>query len=243
MRLLVHVEGQTEERFVNDVLRDHLLQFGYHNVSARLLGNARQRDHRGGARPWSSVRKEIITHLKQDSACLATTMVDYYGLPQEGEKAWPGRKSAMQVCLADKPTRVEQALAADIAAEMGSRDARRFLPFVLMHEFEALLFSDCDAFSQGIEHPTLAAQFQTIRDAFETPEDINDSPDTAPSKRILQLVPAYQKIVHGTKAVLAIGLPTIRRQCPHFAAWLSSLELQPPVFTPTATPPHPDPQP
>lgn len=120
MRLLVHVEGQTEEAFVNEVLREHLLACGYYQVSARLLGNARQRDHRGGARSWASVREEIIRHLKEDPACLATTMVDYYGLPQDGDKAWPGRKEAGSLSSAQKPVRVALALAQDIAAVLGA---------------------------------------------------------------------------------------------------------------------------
>src|ERR1035441_1316104 len=93
-RLLVHVEGQTEADFVDYLLRDYLLAKGYDDVSARKLGNARQRHQRGGIRPWSSVRKNITNHLKGDPACIATTMVDYYGLPQEGAAAWPGRTKA-----------------------------------------------------------------------------------------------------------------------------------------------------
>lgn len=97
-----------------------------------------------------------------------------------------------------------------------------------MHEFEALLFSDCTAFSQGIGSPALSAQFQEVRNEFATPEDINDSPLTAPSKRIQQLFPAYQKVLYGPSGAKAIGLHTIRQQCPHFAAWLTSLELRGP---------------
>ena len=58
-RLLVLVEGVTEERFVNEVLEPHLRTFGYIHVAARLLGNARQRFRRGGNRSWSSVRKDL----------------------------------------------------------------------------------------------------------------------------------------------------------------------------------------
>jgi hypothetical protein len=80
-RLLIHVEGETEETFVNEVLAPHLYTHGYGLISARLLGNARQRDRRGGIRGWNGVRKDILNHLKEDAGCLATTMVDYYGLP------------------------------------------------------------------------------------------------------------------------------------------------------------------
>src|SRR6185369_5660280 len=90
-RLLVHVEGETEEVFVNEVLRERLLASGYERVGARLLGNARQRDRRGGIRGWDTVRRDIIRHLTEDPGCIATTMIDYYGLPTSGGKAWPGR--------------------------------------------------------------------------------------------------------------------------------------------------------
>ena len=66
-RLLIHVEGETEETFVHQVLASHLYGCGYSKVSARLLGNARQRDRRGGIRSWSAVRKDILRHLKEDA--------------------------------------------------------------------------------------------------------------------------------------------------------------------------------
>ena len=93
-RLLVHVEGETEEGFVNEILAPRLQGRGFSSVSARLLGNARQRDRRGGIRGWPSVRTDVLRHLRQDRDCIATTMVDYYGLPEEGPGAWPGRGDA-----------------------------------------------------------------------------------------------------------------------------------------------------
>src|SRR5688572_14370992 len=93
-RLLVHVEGETEETFTKELLRPYLLDKGYTNVSARLIGNARLRVRRGGIRGWGEVKKDIIRHLKEDQGCIATTMIDYYGLPKTGPKEWPGRASA-----------------------------------------------------------------------------------------------------------------------------------------------------
>jgi hypothetical protein len=69
-RLLVHVEGETEEDFVNNVLAPHLYSRGLSSVSARLIGNARQRNRRGGIRAWSTVRKDIMNHLKEDQASI-----------------------------------------------------------------------------------------------------------------------------------------------------------------------------
>ncbi len=120
---------------------------------------------------------------------------------------------------------VERAILKDISDTLGDRfDQRRFLPFVIMHEFEGLLFSDCEKFAKGIYRPELAAGFQEIRDMFSSPEEINDSPLTAPSKRVKTLVPGYKKTLLGPLAVLEIGLDAICRECPHFSEWLSRLK-------------------
>ena len=172
-RLLVHVEGETEESFVNEVLAGHLHGFGYTKVSARLVGNARQLDRRGGIRAWSSIRKDILRHLKEDAGCLSTTMVDYYALPQSGERAWPGRADAGLRSFAEKASTVEVALREDICIEMGvGFDPRRFVPYVMMHEFEGLLFSDTAKMSEGIGRPDLAPAFEVIREQFSTPRKL-----------------------------------------------------------------------
>jgi hypothetical protein len=113
----------------------------------------------------------------------------------------------------------------DLATEMGNHfDADRFVPFVVMHEFEGLLFSDCSAFSRGIGRTDLEISLREIREDFATPEDINDSPLTAPSRRVETLVPGYEKPLLGVLAVLEIGLSRIREECPHFDGWLKQLE-------------------
>ena len=103
-------------------------------------------------------------------------------------------------------------------------DDGRFIPYVMMHEFEAMLFSDCEKFGDGIGRPELAPSFQEIRDQFASPEEIDDSPDTAPSHRVVDLVPRYQKPLMGKLAVLEIGLDAIRTECPNFGAWIERLE-------------------
>ncbi len=224
-RLLIHVEGETEETFVNELLAPHLYQSGYLSVSARLIGNSRQRDRRGGIRAWSSVRNDILNHLREDTGCLATTLVDYYALPQGGPRAWPDRQLAGRLPFAEKSVTVEKALLADIRSLMDADfDSRRFLPFVMIHEFEGLLFSDCASFGRGIGRPDLIPSLQAVRDQFNSPEEINDSPETAPSKRVRAIIPEYEKPLFGTLAALEIGLDVIRAECPHFRQWLEKLE-------------------
>jgi hypothetical protein len=221
-RLLIHVEGQTEEAFVNEVLDEHLRARGYQTVAARIVGNARIRRRRGGIRPWPSVKRDIVNHLREDKGCIATTMVDYYALPQQGPGGWPGRAGAAGLNVEQKGPFVEDALLKDVSKEID--DPGRFIPFVLMHEFEGLLFSDCDALSRGIGRPDLRPRFEGIRNQFGTPEEINDSPDTAPSKRMESIIPGYEKPLLGILAILEIGLDRIRAEYPHFNGWLSKLE-------------------
>jgi hypothetical protein len=226
-RLLLHVEGQTEETFVNEVLGDHLVRSGYEMVSARLVGNPRMK--RGGIRPWQGVKRDILRHLKEDRSAIAAIMVDYYGLPHD----WPGRAEAPgKGSTSSKAEFVESALLGDITEEMGHRfDGRRFVPLVMMHEFEALLFSDPERFARAIGKTDLAQEFQKIRQKFECPEDINDSPVTAPSKRIENLFPGYEKPLSGVIAALEIGLQAMRTECPHFNEWLKHLEMLPKGFS------------
>ena len=120
---------------------------------------------------------------------------------------------------------MQDAVGEDVAREMGSRfDSDRFVPFVVMHEFEGLLFSDCASFGRAIGRADLEASLRRIRDDFPSPEEINDSPITAPSKRVEALIPGYEKPLLGVLAVLEIGLLRIREECPHFDGWLRQLE-------------------
>ena len=220
-RMIVLVEGQTEETFVNQVLAGDLYGFGYTSVGARMIGKARSRARRGGIVQWTVLRKTITDLLREDAGRFVTTMVDYYGLPQD----WPGRVESSSQALPNKAYTVESALSADIEKVMGaSFDPTRFIPYVMMHEFEAMLFSDCERFSVGIGRPELSPSFQQIRDGFASPEEIDDSPNTAPSKRILDLAPDYQKRVDGIIAVQETGLSVIRAECGHFREWLERLE-------------------
>lgn len=226
-RLFILVEGETEETFVNEVLAPHLYAKGFDAVSAKLMGNARLRTQRGGARGWPEVKGDIVRHLRSDRKVILTMMVDYYGMPRDAKKkaAWPGRHQAGGVVFAKKAECVESAITLDVQKDLGKNwDARRFVPFVVMHEFEGLLFSDCKKFASAIGRSGLATKFQAIRNAFKSPEEINDSPRTHPSQRIAELVPDYQKPIFGNIAALEIGFEAMRTECSHFRAWLERLE-------------------
>ena len=106
---------------------------------------------------------------------------------------------------------------------------RRFIPYVQMHEFEGLLFSDPGQLAFALRRQDLTQELWAIRHEFPTPEHINDSSVTAPSKRIQSLIPRYRKVQAGERAVRAMTLDTIRQECPLFNAWLAKLENLPPL--------------
>lgn len=214
----VVVEGQTEENFVNDLLAPHFAGLGVY-VYPRLLGRP---GHQGGRVNYARVKKDVSIFLRQHRGAYCTTLIDLYGLG----KGFPESESAFSRSHADVAARREQAMKADIIATLGddSQADARFIPYIQQYEFEGLLFSSPVALAAGIAKPHLAEQFRAIRGAFNTPEDINNSRETAPSKRILRIHPAYQKPIDGVQAAKAIGLGTIRAECPRFHAWLTQIE-------------------
>lgn len=216
-RLLILVEGQTERGFVNDVLAPHLSGFGVFAKATMIKTKG------SGIGRWEGTLNRIIRLLKQDSGQIVSTMVDYYGMPRD----WPGRASAPPggATPSQIAEPIERAMLDAVARELGGDfNTSRFVPYVMMHEFEAMLFSDCAAFGDGIGRCDLVAAFQSIRAEFATPEAIDDSPQLAPSKRIEALMPLYRKRLMGPPAAQRIRLATIRKECPHFGAWLARLE-------------------
>ena len=117
-----------------------------------------------------------------------------------------------------------RAVTGSLTPIVGAEALRRFIPYVQMHEFEALLFSNPERFARALGDERLAREISRIREAFDSPESINDDPTTAPSKRILAIRRSYDKPLYGTLSALEIGLPTMRKECAQFDAWLQRLE-------------------
>ena len=216
-RVLALVEGRTEQTFVQRVLAPELGQQGVY-LSATLIGKP---GHKGGIRRYPAVRNDILAALRQDPEQYCTTMVDYSGLPRD----WPGLVDAKATRVGDIGSRLEQAFLADVVLEMGSSfNPARFVPYIQMHEFEALLFSDPAVLASTIQRPDLRNHFDSIVTECGAPEAIDDGQQTSPSKRILGRAANYDKVLHGTMASMRIGINTMREQCPHFAAWIARLE-------------------
>jgi hypothetical protein len=209
------VEGPTEILFVNEVLKPHFYERGIY-IKPFLFQKA------GGVPKYSISQKQILNTVKSDPSCCCTTMVDFYGMPTD----WPGREQAnhCQIC-AEKADIVESGILKDIAEYLGnSFNLNRFIPYVQMYEFEALLFSSPATLAESLGIEKSIPAFMAIRNEFSNPEEINDSYETCPSRRIEGVFQGFKKIANGISAANRIGLETMRRECPHFNEWITKLE-------------------
>jgi hypothetical protein len=219
--LVVIVEGETEQTFVRDQLAAHL---ALHNTTAWPVLPGRHRNH-GGVKKWEVARQDIIRTLKERRHC--STMFDYYAMPGD----WPGRKAAVGKAWHERASCVEEMMHAEIVAAMGGKfDSKFFIPYVQLHEFEALTFSDV-AILAGVLLPlgtvsveTLVQKLDLILEEAGNPEAIDDGHDTCPSRRIAKIAPAYKKRAQGPIVTARIGINALRAACPHFDQWLSRLE-------------------
>jgi hypothetical protein len=209
-RVLILVEGNTEEGIVKQVLAPHLLDFGVvlepTIVTTKVVVGGPQ--EKGGG-DFGKIRRHLQRLLGDSNVVAITTLFDFYGFP----KNVPGASPSLF-------TDIER-LEAEVAR--GFRDSR-LRPYLQRHELEALLFVDPDATAAAALAAGKARSIASEARGFDSPEDINLHPDGAPSKRLEKILGKYAKPVVASAAIRRIGLTRIRAACPRFAAWLTWLE-------------------
>jgi len=101
----------------------------------------------------------------------------------------------------------------------------RYIPYVQLHEFEALLFSDISVIEDNFESGDFKDYDYLLETdkAFSNPENINDGKTTSPSKRLNRIIGDYSKVVYGSLLAQEIGLDKIRERCPRFNNWIERL--------------------
>lgn len=213
--VMIHVEGQTEENFVKVVLQEHLRQFNIHAqpivVSTKRLISGKK--FKGGISTFEKVEPELHCLLRASHVLAVTTMYDYYALPGD----FPGMDDLDSIPLPSKVAHVEHALRTRI------NDAK-FIPYLQVHEFEAVLFSDSKPFAEFYK-ASIAKKIEAMVDEFQgNPELINNHRDTSPSHRLSKLIAGYDKATDGPRLAAEIPLLVIRAKCPHFDAWITTLE-------------------
>ncbi len=210
-------EGKTERRFCEELLKAHLSSFGVQlqpiEVGIDCLAS-------GGNVTFERVLHDLqLLLIDYDKV---TTLVDFFRLG----KGWTGMSAITPEMTSDqKAFVVEEAALRDATEQLPQGEvALRFIPNVLMHEFEGLLFTSPQKIVDVTHARSAYESLAAVADEFPSPEDINTGRESAPSKRLQLLGANYGKITHGSRIAAAIGLEAIRLKCPHFNKWLTVME-------------------
>ena len=209
-RMFIVVEGQTEEAFVKELMTPYFMQHGIYDIRPVLIQTSK--GHKGGFVNYEHLKNELLRLLKsQGQDVIVTTFVDFFRCPE-----LPNQND-----IDTLPSHIQKVEAMEKSISDDINDWR-FIPYIQLHEFEALLFSSANGFEMYFE-AQISKEIQGIINSFDNPEEINSSPETAPSKRLIRILPYYDKVIYGNIVALEIGLPAILSKCPRFRRWIDSL--------------------
>ena len=207
--VIIICEGPTEEVFCRNLLSQYLQNSC--RIEIRLLG---------GNCNWQRIRDMAEKALKQQKNALVTTFFDYYGVKT---KKFPNWKETVGINKANVRERIE-ILENGMLEEIDSNLRYRFIPYVQLHEFEALLFNNIEVFDEMFEFEQYdRAELLNILDEFPDPEMIDQGTETSPSHRLIKIIPAYRKVIQGNAIAEKIGIEPIRQKNKHFNDWIEQL--------------------
>ena len=223
---IIHIlcEGPTEQGFVNEVLRPYLIENGVTSVKSIIVSTNKRMNAQGGMSSYTHARTDLNLMCLSNpeskfESHIFTTMFDLYALPND----FPGYDEAKTIV---EPYACVKALEQSLSNAIGDT---RFIPYIQLHEFEALLFC-------GIEHiaklyPQCKSRCDQLSKDLQkagNPELINNGPTTAPSKRIIKAIEGngkykYNKPTTGKTVTKEVGIEGLRSKCPHFNEWITNL--------------------
>lgn len=206
-RLVFIVEGDTELILVQNLIVPYLYRLGFqHPMHAQTIITNRKQHKKGGIASYGKFKNEINKTLAQGNVII-TTLIDFFRLPGD----FPGfTLDAAHI------SQIEDAIHHDFGNNPD------FIPYIQRHELEALMFSDKAGFELVIDDEEQLKQIEAIIEQFPNPEDINNNPATAPSKR-LERIFKYDKVGDGALIFEMIGIESILQKCPRFAAWIGKI--------------------
>ena len=220
-RLYLTVEGQTEAAFASRVLTPHLAELQCLPLSSTFHGLASPSSwsnspRRASAHVWTCFGR--YADVAQGRSVVGRSFFD------DGRSLFAPKRLSGICGRNGQATGREQAnaLQQSLATEVGDT---RFIPYLQVHEYEALVLVDPRRIASIYE--VADAQIEALCQecsAYPTPEQINDGQHSHPKYRIQQRVSDYDENVAGPLLAEDIGLPTLRERCPHFGEWLTRLE-------------------
>ena len=213
--VMVIVEGSTEEYFVNEILAPALATKNIWMYSTKIS----KPGQKGGDVKFERIKNDIVNHLKQRPDIIVTTFIDYYKL-----KDWPEMDSINNDFSPSQiATILNDAAMRRIKENLPKMNVEyRYIPFVMVHEFEALLYSNPSILAKklGVD----VSEIEKVIHKAGGVERVNGGETSSPSKRIYGWHPRYIKTVDGIDIAKNIGIEKMRQQCHLFDEWLYSIE-------------------
>ena len=213
--IYIIAEGPTEEEFVRSLLQSYFVS--KHNFpDVRAIGMSTSPGYKGGDISFARYQHNVELLLKQETDIIVTSLIDFYQLKTDFPRY---QEAKTQYRVEDQVTFLEKACSEVI-------NHARFIPYIQLHEFEALIFSSKKGFDKYFGNLTQkkAKQLEEIFSQYPNPEMINEGETTAPSKRLEKIIPGYQKILYGNMIALENGFQVILDKCPRFRTWIRLLE-------------------
>lgn len=216
-RLVIIVEGETEEAFVHQILAPYIWACGF----TTPIQCFKIKHSGGGVSKYSHIEKDILATVHEKDV-VVTTMIDFYGLPTDT----PSFKESISCPKPiERVKMIENSILEEITRK--TRASIVFFPCIQLHEIEALIFSSNKGFYELFEKNE--ADLKKLDDIildFPNPEDIDNGPNTAPSKRLKKAIRGYDKVLYGIELMKNIGIETILSKCPHFKEWIDILKKE-----------------
>ena len=214
-RLVIIVEGDAEESFINNVLSPYFNSIGIYNY----IQCYKIKHSNGGLSKYSHLKKDIVNTLYENDV-VVSTLVDFYSIPSD----FPGYNESLSYDKhSDQVNYLESKIKEDIELTQ-NRVFENLVPYIQLHEFETFIFSDImgvDALFDQSEYDR--REFINITRQYENPEDINNGVNTAPSVRLKKIIKGYDKVLFGIEIIQNLGVDLIREKCPRFNSWIQNL--------------------
>lgn len=206
----ITVEGQSEQKFCNELLGNYLYSKAGHILHATPITTNLRLGIKGGAVEYAKFKAHLLKWMRATPNQFHTMFFDLYALPNSYPNA------AISLNGIEKASSIANAIAHDINSDL-------FIPYIQVHEFETLLYAKPEILVNYLEASERVKSTFLSSIANFQPEEINGGVNTAPSKRILEIDGGYRKILTGYLVAQEIGIDNIREGCPHFNNWVQTL--------------------
>lgn len=180
---------------------------------------------KGGGHGFNNIehfKKTLKPLLYYKNEPVITTMIDHYGI--NSEKKLPNYTNCIKETDIEKRISCMEKSLIDVVNSI--KEYRAFIPNIVRHEMETLLFANPE---QGFELEKDEIREEVLKICAEIPniEDINCTPQGAPSKRLIQIYEnhnqKYDKVAIGVDIAELTGIEMILQKCPRFKSWIDKL--------------------